>query len=81
MIAWDADAEKDARDVFINQATPQGIGEDLTDRAAALLDDKGDFAIVTASLSAANQNEWIKVHPRAARREASERASRRDPAK
>jgi rhamnose transport system permease protein len=60
VIAWDADAEKDARDVFINQATPQGIGEVLTDRAAALLGDKGDFAIVTASLSAANQNEWIK---------------------
>jgi len=60
VIAWDADAEKDARDVFINQATPQGIGEVLTDRTAALLNDKGDFAIVTASLSAANQNEWIK---------------------
>ena len=60
VIAWDADAEKDARDVFINQATPQGIGEVLTDRTAALLNDEGDFAIVTASLSAANQNEWIK---------------------
>jgi len=60
VIAWDADAEKDARDVFINQATPQGIGEVLTDRTAALLNDKGDFAIVTASLSAANQNEWIR---------------------
>src|SRR6185295_14819808 len=26
VITWDADAEKDARDFFINQATPQGIG-------------------------------------------------------
>lgn len=60
VITWDADAEKDARDFLINQATPQGIGYTLTDEAARMLGGKGDFAIVTASLSAANQNEWIK---------------------
>jgi rhamnose transport system permease protein len=60
VITWDADAEKDARDFFINQATPQGIGYTLTDEAARLLNNKGEFAIITASLSAANQNEWIK---------------------
>src|SRR5712692_4918426 len=60
VITWDADAEKDARDFFINQATPQGIGYTLTDQAARILNGKGDFAIITASLSAANQNEWIK---------------------
>ena len=60
VITWDADAQKDARDFFINQATPQGIGATLTDEAARILGGKGDFAIITASLSAANQNEWIK---------------------
>jgi rhamnose transport system substrate-binding protein len=60
VITWDADAEKDARDFFINQATPQGIGYTLTDEAARILNSKGEFAIITASLSAANQNEWIK---------------------
>lgn len=60
VITWDADAEKDARDFFINQATPQGIGYTLTDEAARILNGNGEFAIVTASLSAANQNEWIK---------------------
>jgi rhamnose transport system substrate-binding protein len=60
VITWDADAEPDARDFLINQATPQGIGYALTDEAAGILNNKGDFAIVTASLSAANQNEWIK---------------------
>ena len=60
VITWDADAEKDARDFLINQATPQGIGETLTDEAARIMGGKGEFAIVTASLSAANQNEWIK---------------------
>jgi rhamnose transport system permease protein len=60
VVTWDADAQKDARDFFINQATPQGIGYTLTDEAARILNGKGEFAIITASLSAANQNEWIK---------------------
>ncbi len=60
VVTWDADAEKDARNLFINQATPQGIGETLMDEAARVMGNKGEFAIVTASLSAANQNEWIK---------------------
>lgn len=60
VLTWDADAEKDARDFFIDQATPQGIGETLTDEAARILNSKGEFAIITASLSAANQNEWIE---------------------
>lgn len=60
VVTWDADAEKDARDFLINQATPQGIGETLADEAARILGGKGEFAIITASLTAANQNEWIK---------------------
>lgn len=60
VITWDADSEKDARDFLINQATPQGIGYTLADEAARIMGGKGDFAIITASLSAANQNEWIK---------------------
>ncbi len=60
VITWDADAEKNARDFLINQATPQGIGYTLTDEAARIMGGKGEFAIITASLSAANQNEWIK---------------------
>ena len=60
VVTWDADAQSDARDFFINQATPQGIGYTLVDEAARILGNKGEFAIITASLSAANQNEWIK---------------------
>ena len=60
VITWDADAEKNARDFLINQATPQGIGYTLTDETARIMGTKGEFAIITASLSAANQNEWIK---------------------
>jgi rhamnose transport system substrate-binding protein len=60
VITWDADSERDARDFLINQATPQGIGYTLTDEAARILNGRGEFAIITASLSAANQNQWIK---------------------
>jgi rhamnose transport system substrate-binding protein len=60
VLTWDADAAPDARDFFVNQATPQGIGYTLMDEAARILGGRGEFAIVTGTLSAANQNEWIK---------------------
>lgn len=59
VLTWDADADADARDFFVNQATPEGIANTLTDEAARLLGGKGEFAIITGALSAANQNEWI----------------------
>jgi rhamnose transport system substrate-binding protein len=59
VLTWDADAEPDAREYFLNQATPEGIGNALTDEASRLLGGKGDFAIITGALSAANQNQWI----------------------
>lgn len=59
VLTWDADAEADARDFFVNQATAEGIANALTDEAARLLGGTGEFAIITGALSAANQNEWI----------------------
>ena len=59
VITWDADAEKDARDFLVNQATSEGIANTLTDAAAKILNGKGDFAIITGALTANNQNEWI----------------------
>ena len=59
VLTWDADAEAGARDFFVNQATAEGIGYGLTDEAARLLGNTGEFAIITGALSAANQNEWI----------------------
>ncbi|MDP9172405.1 MAG: substrate-binding domain-containing protein [Planctomycetota bacterium] len=60
VVTWDADADPDARDFFVNQATPQGIGSTLMDDTATAMGGKGSFAIITSSLTAANQNEWIK---------------------
>lgn len=58
VITYDSDAAPDARTFFVNQATPQGIGYTLMDEAARLVGTEGEFAIITASLTAANMNEW-----------------------
>jgi rhamnose ABC transporter rhamnose-binding protein len=63
VITWDADAAPDAREFMINQATAQDIGYALVDTMAKDLggdNATGEVAIVTASLTAANQNEWMK---------------------
>ena len=62
VITWDADAAPDTREYFVNQATEQQIGYGLVDAMANDLggkDAKGDVAIVTARLTAANQNAWM----------------------
>ena len=58
--AWDADVAKDAREVFVNQATFEAIGQTLVDVMAKQTDGKGDFLVVTGSLTAPNQNAWMK---------------------
>ena len=60
VITYDSDAVPDAREFFVNQATPEGIGYALMDEAARLCGGRGEFAIITASLTAANMNEWQK---------------------
>jgi ABC-type sugar transport system substrate-binding protein len=68
VLTYDSDAAPDAREFFVNQATPEGIANTLMDEAARLTGSEGEFAIITASLTAANMNEWQKHI--AARREA-----------
>lgn len=58
VVTYDADALPDARDFFVNQATPQDIGEGLMDEAAKQIGAEGEFAIITASLTAQNMIEW-----------------------
>jgi ribose/xylose/arabinose/galactoside ABC-type transport system permease subunit/ABC-type sugar transport system substrate-binding protein len=58
VVTWDSDADPDARDFFVNQATPQGIGQTLTDQAARIMKGKGEFAIIKASVTAANMIAW-----------------------
>jgi len=61
VVTWDADTTPDARDIFVNQATPEGIAKTLVDHAARLLGGKGEYAIITASLTAGNMVAWQKA--------------------
>ncbi|HVS70651.1 MAG TPA: substrate-binding domain-containing protein [Phycisphaerae bacterium] len=66
VITWDADAAPDTRELFVNQATAEQIGDALVDTLAKDIDPSdpkaasGEVAIITATLTAANQNEWMK---------------------
>lgn len=65
VITWDADAAPDTRTLFVNQASAEQIGDKLVDTLAADIGGgdptkaSGEVAIVTATLTAANQNEWM----------------------
>lgn len=57
----DTDAPNSVREVFVNQATAQGIGEGLTDSLLEAMGGKGTYAIVSCGQTAENLNAWIKV--------------------
>ena len=63
VITWDADAVTDARSYFVNQSTAQAIAYGMVDTMVQDLggpEVKAQVAIVTAYLTAANQNIWIE---------------------
>jgi rhamnose ABC transporter rhamnose-binding protein len=60
VLTWDADGAPETRELFVNQATAQAIGEALVDVMAKDIGEEGEVAILSASAAAANQNEWIK---------------------
>jgi rhamnose transport system substrate-binding protein len=57
----DTDAPNSAREVFVNQATAQGIGQAIVDALAEKMGGKGKYAIVSCGQTAANLNSWIDV--------------------
>ena len=61
VVAFDSDASKDCRDLFLNQATTQGIGESLVQMTTDLTGGSGEIAILSATANATNQNSWIAV--------------------
>lgn len=58
VVAFDTDT--DCRDVFVNQATVDGIAEGLVEITAAHLGDEGGtIAILSGGANAANLNAWV----------------------
>jgi rhamnose ABC transporter rhamnose-binding protein len=60
VLTYDADSDENSRDYFVNQATAQAIGSGLVDVIAEQIGGKGEVAIVTGSMTADNQNTWMK---------------------
>jgi rhamnose transport system permease protein len=59
VLTWDADADPEARDFTIVQATPEAIAHALAFEVGRITGGTGALAAITSTLSAPNQNAWI----------------------
>src|SRR3954470_4177402 len=57
----DTDAPNSVREVFVSQASTEGIGQALTDSLMQAMGGKGKYAIVSCGQTAQNLNSWIEV--------------------
>jgi rhamnose ABC transporter rhamnose-binding protein len=60
VVAYDLDTSKDCRDLFINQASSEEVGRSEIKMLADMIGGKGEFAILSATANATNQNTWIE---------------------
>lgn len=60
VVSWDAAIAPGGRTVHINQATAEGIGRGQIQLVSKLIGGEGEIAILSATSTAPNQNEWIK---------------------
>jgi rhamnose transport system substrate-binding protein len=61
VITFDADTNPGCRDLFINQATAEGIAAKQLELISEQIGGKGEIAILSASANATNQNAWIDM--------------------
>ncbi len=61
VVTFDSDTDPECRDLFINQATPEGIAQTQIDVMAEQIGGEGQVAILSATANATNQNTWIEL--------------------
>ncbi len=61
VVTFDSDTSPECRDLFINQATPDGIAQTQIDLMAEQIGGSGQVAILSATANATNQNAWIEL--------------------
>lgn len=61
VVTFDSDTDPSCRDLFINQATSEGIAKVQVDLIAEQIGGAGQVAILSASANATNQNAWIEL--------------------
>lgn len=60
VVSWDSAISAGGRNVHINQANAEDIGRSEVQLISKLIGGKGKIAILSATSTAPNQNEWIK---------------------
>ncbi|SBT89973.1 monosaccharide ABC transporter substrate-binding protein, CUT2 family [Streptomyces sp. DI166] len=60
VISVDSDVATDARSLFVNQAKTSELGAKMLDSMAELIGHKGEFAVLSSTETAVNQNAWIE---------------------
>ena len=61
IVTFDSDTNPECRDLFINQATAEGIAKVQVDIITSEIGDSGEIAILSAAANATNQNAWIDM--------------------
>ncbi|MEU2349198.1 rhamnose ABC transporter substrate-binding protein [Modestobacter sp. NPDC049651] len=61
VVTFDSDTDPKCRDLFINQATAEGIAHTQIDEMAKQIGGAGKVAILSATANATNQNAWIDL--------------------
>jgi rhamnose transport system substrate-binding protein len=61
IVTFDSDTDPKYRDIFINQATAEGIAKIEVDLITKEIGDTGEIAILSAAANATNQNAWIDL--------------------
>ena len=61
IVTFDSDTDPKYRDIFVNQATAEGIAKVQVDIISKEIGDSGEVAILSASANATNQNAWIDL--------------------
>ena len=59
VISYDSDVARAVRALFINQAKSDSLAEMMLTSMAQMLGNSGDFAILSSTPTATNQNAWI----------------------
>ena len=61
IVSYDSDVAGDARTLFLNQAKGDSLAEMMIESMGQLIDYEGDFAILSSTPTATNQNAWIET--------------------
>jgi rhamnose transport system substrate-binding protein len=61
VVTFDSDTGPGCRNLFVNQATAEGIAQVEVDLIAKEIGKSGEIAILSASANATNQNAWIAI--------------------